>query len=116
MKPGNKTHKSSQSTTNQRARYNSGTVRQPQIEKHQRCESGSTGFTFPEPVSLESKVLPQRAKQIESRKKVQFRNVATEPDVLDIEQLSLSEEESSHQLSRLDTMVEHSVVVNEEVN
>ena len=50
---------------------------------------------------------------------MQFRNVATEPDQgerLDAEMEYSEEAESeSHGVSREDTMVEHSVVVNEDV-
>lgn len=43
-----------------------------------------------------------------------FRNVATEPDLSELNETSVAEE--SHTISREDTMVEHSVVVNEEIN
>ena len=49
------------------------------------------------------------------KKKVQFRNVATEPDFSEHNETSMMEQES-HGVSREDTMVEHSVVVNEEVD
>ena len=49
------------------------------------------------------------------KKKVQFRNVATEPDFSELNETSMAEQES-HGISREDTMVEHSLVVNEEAN
>ena len=45
---------------------------------------------------------------------MQFRNVVTEPDSVEF-QTSNAVENESHEVSREDTMVEHSVVVNEEV-
>ena len=49
------------------------------------------------------------------KKKVQFRNVATEPDLLEMNDKSMGDENDSNEISRQDTMVEHSIVVNEEV-
>ena len=45
---------------------------------------------------------------------MQFRNVVTEPDSVEFQESNAVENES-HEVSREDTMVEHSVVVNEEV-
>ena len=51
------------------------------------------------------------------KKKVQFRVVATEPDLSEFneEETSIIEQDS-HGVSREDTMVEHSLAVNEEAN
>ena len=52
------------------------------------------------------------------KKRVQFHNVVTEPDIIadetEFNEASFVEHSSSHELSRQDTMVEHSIVVNEE--
>ncbi len=100
---------------------------------HQRCESGSTGFCYPEPANSDSNGLPRPYQSNQNRletqaevqppkpkKKVQFRNVVTEPDVYEFRQTNTEVEceegndNESHEISREDTMVEHSVVVNEE--
>ena len=49
------------------------------------------------------------------KKKVQFRNVATEPDLSEFNETSIVEQDS-HGVSREDTMVEHSIAVNEDAN
>ena len=80
-----------------------------EIYHHQRCESGSTGYSFPEheAVQTENFVLPrsyqrQFTNRVETqeeiptvdekktKKKVQFRNVATEPDVQTHETTSIA--------------------------
>ena len=98
-------------------------MRKVKIEKHQRCESGSTGYSYPEPtegIGGLPRALQRSEKRVETqnaekpKKKVQFRNVATEPDLSELNETSMAEE--SHDISRQDTMVEHSVVVHEEVD
>ena len=92
---------------------------------HRRCDSGSTGYQFPEPANSDSAGLPRPRQmkpvrhetqedqlQPKPKKRVQFRNVATEPELLD----SSEQASDSNGISREDTMVEHSVVVNEEID
>ena len=50
------------------------------------------------------------------KKKVHFRNVATEPDLSEFNEETSIIEQDSHGVSREDTMVEHSLAVNEEAN
>ena len=72
------------------------------------------GGEFARPYLLpENRVETQNAEK--PKKKVQFRNVTTEPDLSELQESSMIEQESQ-EISRQDTMVEHSVVVHEEVN
>ena len=114
------------SSQNHRSRYNSGHTKKTKVERHQRCESGSTGY---EPaatgINQETSAIPRtyvrHDKRIDThnaeklKKKVQFRNVATEPDISEFNETSIVEQDS-HGVSREDTMVEHSIAVNEEAN
>ena len=114
------------------------------IERHQRCESGSTGYSYPEPAAAigsgnsnsellsgpPRSYLRQENKRVDTqnadskpKKKVQFRNVATEPDLsekFNETVRSVAEQQDSPRLtggvSREDTMVEHSLAVNEEAS
>ena len=64
----------------------------------------------------------QELQEQKKKKKVQFRNVKTESDsaaainTAEMHETSVADNDESQDVSREDTMVEHSVVVNEETN